>query len=159
VLDQQRSTPSRKAAPSPHGRRFSAEDVEVIRDLVAQGHGAGFIAMRLDKEPGAVRSKLSAMGLPIRPRAKPTYGSRFQISADIWSRVETAATKRSMTATKLGHVTLARIAKLDLWDCVLDAPAVERQPEPVRSALVPFVAAFNPVLDGRVNSVELAGSN
>jgi hypothetical protein len=109
-------------------RRFTPADIETIRLMASCGYLATAIAAKLGREPLAVRTKMVALGLPLRRRGKPKNGSRFMIPDRLWTEISVAAAKRNVKPTKLCHLALEAIARDKMWDAVIDAPLPKRKP-------------------------------
>jgi hypothetical protein len=103
-------------------KRFTDHEIETLRLMQSSGYPATAIAEKLGRDPLSVRVKMVALGLPLRRRGKPRYGSRFLIPAALWEAVSAAAWARNMKPTKLCHMALAAISRRNLWDTLIDEP-------------------------------------
>jgi hypothetical protein len=54
-------------------KRFSAEDVSVLRSMAVRGHGGKEIAVRLGRTPQSVRVKCVELGIALRDVRKHVW--------------------------------------------------------------------------------------
>jgi hypothetical protein len=103
-------------------RRFSPDDLALLRFMADRGHSGNSIAARLGVTPGAVRNKCCELGIRLRPNAKPKFGSRFKIRDALRDALHAAAAKRGMRVTRFTHLVLETITRDKLFDAILDVP-------------------------------------
>jgi hypothetical protein len=98
---------------------FTAEQIEVIREMHANGFGAGAIGKALGRSPGSVRAKC-ANSLDLKfPRGKPVAGARFKVADRHWPPLSVEAGERGMTVSRLVMQLVETIIEDRLFDAML----------------------------------------
>ena len=113
-------------------RRFSPDDVTVLRRMAERGHDGRTIGLALQRPAEAVRSKATALGIPLRPASLD--GRRIKLRPDIWTALEYEARWLNTRPSRLARMIIEICVTDDLIDAVLDLPrslqrSVKRDPK------------------------------
>jgi hypothetical protein len=107
-------------------RRFSPDDVTVLRRMAERGHDGRTIGLALQRPAEAVRSKATALGIPLRPASLD--GRRIKLRPDIWTALAQEARRLHTRPSRLARLVIETCVNDDLLGAVLDLPRSLRRP-------------------------------
>jgi hypothetical protein len=111
-------------------KRFTVDDITRIRELAECGYPATAIAVKLGREPLAIRTKMVALGIPLRRVGKPRFGARIKIEDEIWPDLNQAASALHMKPTRLANMLIRTAVRDKIVGAIIDAPPPSRKPAP-----------------------------
>jgi len=71
-------------------RRYTDDEVKLMRELVGYGYSGKQIAAKLGRDPLAIRAKMVAPGLPLRPLKVNRKRLRIVIRDELWRGLQRA---------------------------------------------------------------------
>lgn len=100
-------------------RRFSPEEIKVLREMVRNGASGLAIAKRLNRDPGIIRTKCCDLGLSLRP-PRNNDKRRVVLTADTVAALSGAAKARGIGIARLANELLTKAVRHDLVTRILD---------------------------------------
>jgi hypothetical protein len=111
-------------------RRYTDDEVKLMRELVSYGYSGKQIAAKLGRDPLAIRAKMVAPGLPLRPLKVNRKRLRIVIRDELWRGLQRAADARVMTVPRLARELLETVIRDEMAGAVLDVPLPKRIAKP-----------------------------
>ncbi len=109
----------RQIVPRGPASRFSADEIEAMKELARSGASGVEIAHQLGHRAEAIRAKLWRLGYRLRQKAAK---SKIRMTLRITRRMREAASRRGISVQQLVHRLLRTISANDLFDEVLGRP-------------------------------------
>jgi hypothetical protein len=129
-------------------RRYTDDEIRLMRELVGYGYSGKQIAAKLGRDPLAIRAKMVALGLPLRPPKVNRERLRIVIHDELWRGLQRAADERVMTVPRLARELLETVIRDEMVGAVLDLPLPKRIAKPVtlpKRSRAPVLPPFAPV--------------
>lgn len=99
-------------------RRFTADDIGVLRQMAESGFDGRAIGAALNRTPQAIRTKAVELGITLRP---PSLDARrFKLKLGIWAVLESEARRFNTTPSRLARLIVETVIADDLIEAVLD---------------------------------------